>query len=284
MKIKQRINSYPILSSVSDDYINSSFKTNIDWADAKKTKIRVDFDLNNEIIQKLIENEYAHYLVHVECPTTSFRQAYTSAKDQIIITLPQQNLNEKIEINTFIVAAKEIKEYTNSLFNMDFKGMKFYLSKGNILAIGNAVEIPIENKYNENSIIRITKRNDNALDALRVDTSKSEYIIVSLPEKLRDLYCNLGSGQFENICMSIIILPVIMVVLKRMQGAANDEDNSVTELHWYKVIESWLDNKGIDIKDMDFDSEGENSVLAIAQRIFENPIKKAFEELAKINS
>ena len=112
-----------------------------------------------------------------------------------------------------------------------------------------------------------------------MDTSKSEYIIISLPGRLRDLYCNLGSGQFENICMSIIILPVMMVVLKRMQGAANDDDSSVTELHWYKVIESWLDNQGIDV-----DSEGENSALAIAQIIFENPIKKAFEELKKINS
>lgn len=284
MKIKQRMNSYPILSEISDDYINSSFTTDIAWYDIEKTKMRFNFNLDNKAIQNLIKNGEAHYLVHMECPTTSFRQAYQSVRDEIIIELPQQNLNEKIEINTFIVAAKEIKEYTNPLYNMDFKDMKFYLSRGNILAIGNAVEIPIENKYNENSIIRITKRNDDSLDALRVDTSKSEYIIISLPGRLRDLYCNLGSGQFENICMSIIILPVMMVVLKRMQGAANDDDSSVTELHWYKVIESWLDNQGIDVKDIDFDSEGENSALAIAQIIFENPIKKAFEELKKINS
>ncbi|MDO5003941.1 MAG: hypothetical protein Q4E39_06955 [bacterium] len=284
MKIKQRMNSYPILSKITDDYINSSFETEINWYDAKKTRMKFDFKLDNETIQNLIKNGDAHYLVHMECPTTSFRQAYQSTQDEIIIELPQQNLNEKIEINTFIVAAKEIKEYTNPLFNMDFKDMKFYLSRGNMIAIGNAVEISIEDKYNENSIIRITKRNDDSLDALRVDTSKSEYIIISLPERLRDLYCNLGSGQFENICRSIIILPVMMVVLKTMQVAANDDDSSVTELHWYKVIESWLDNQGIDVKDIDFDNEGENSALAIAQIIFKNPIKNAFEELKNINS
>lgn len=284
MKIKQRMNSYPILSEITDDYINSSFETEINWYDAKKTRMKFDFKLDNETIQNLIKNGDAHYLVHMECPTTSFRQAYQSTQDEIIIELPQQNLNEKIEINTFIVAAKEIKEYTNPLFNLDFKDMKFYLSRGNMIAIGNAVEISIEDKYNENSIIRITKRNDDSLDALRVDTSKSEYIIISLPGRLRDLYCNLGSGQFENICRSIIILPVMMVVLKTMQVAANDDDTSVTELHWYKVIESWLDNQGIDVKDIDFDNEGENSALAIAQIIFKNPIKNAFEELKNINS
>ena len=284
MKIKQRMNSYPILSEITDDYINSSFETEINWYDAKKTRMKFDFKLDNETIQNLIKNGDAHYLVHMECPTTSFRQAYQSTQDEIIIELPQKNLNEKIEINTFIVAAKEIKEYTNPLFNMDFKDMKFYLSRGNMIAIGNAVEISIEDKYNENSIIRITKRNDDSLDALRVDTSKSEYIIISLPGRLRDLYCNLGSGQFENICRSIIILPVMMVVLKTMQVAANDDDTSVTELHWYKVIESWLDNQGIDVKDIDFDNEGENSALAIAQIIFKNPIKNAFEELKNINS
>lgn len=284
MKIKQRMNSYPILSEITDDYINSSFETEINWYDAKKTRMKFDFKLDNETIQNLIKNGDAHYLVHMECPTTSFRQAYQSTQDEIIIELPQQNLNEKIEINTFIVAAKEIKEYTNPLFNLDFKDMKFYLSRGNMIAIGNAVEISIEDKYNENSIIRITKRNDDSLDALRVDTSKSEYIIISLPGRLRDLYCNLGSGQFENICRSIIILPVMMVVLKTMQVAANDDDTSVTELHWYKVIGSWLDNQGIDVKDIDFDNEGENSALAIAQIIFKNPIKNAFEELKNINS
>ena len=284
MKIKQRMNSYPILSEITDDYMNSSFETEINWYDAKKTRMKFDFKLDNETIQNLIKNGDAHYLVHMECPTTSFRQAYQSTQDEIIIELPQQNLNEKIEINTFIVAAKEIKEYTNPLFNLDFKDMKFYLSRGNMIAIGNAVEISIEDKYNENSIIRITKRNDDSLDALRVDTSKSEYIIISLPGRLRDLYCNLGSGQFENICRSIIILPVMMVVLKTMQVAANDDDTSVTELHWYKVIESWLDNQGIDVKDIDFDNEGENSALAIAQIIFKNPIKNAFEELKNINS
>ena len=38
MKIKQRMNSYPILSEISDDYINSSFTTDIAWYDIEKKK------------------------------------------------------------------------------------------------------------------------------------------------------------------------------------------------------------------------------------------------------
>ena len=45
MKIKQRMNSYPILSEISDDYINSSFTTDIAWYDIEKTKI-------NELIKE----------------------------------------------------------------------------------------------------------------------------------------------------------------------------------------------------------------------------------------
>ncbi len=53
MKIKQRMNSYPILSEISDDYINSSFTTDIAWYDIEKTKMRFNFNLDNKAIQKM---------------------------------------------------------------------------------------------------------------------------------------------------------------------------------------------------------------------------------------
>lgn len=77
MRIKNRLSPYPILDDFGDDYIDSSFDVEYEVnTQFREIYGKLSFKLNNDDIQKLILEEKAEFLVHVECPTTCYREAF----------------------------------------------------------------------------------------------------------------------------------------------------------------------------------------------------------------
>ena len=74
MKVKNKLTPYPILFSYNDNYSDSSFVAGIN-ANCKfgEVYLTIDFKLNNNGLQKLIESNKACFTAHIECPSTSFR-------------------------------------------------------------------------------------------------------------------------------------------------------------------------------------------------------------------
>lgn len=71
-----------------------------------------------------------------------------------------------------------------------------------------------------------------------------------------------------------MLLPALMVVIQRM--CIGKDDETITGMHWYKVIESLLERNGFNIYDISIEND---SLLSIAQSIFADPISRSFKEL-----
>ena len=282
MKLRNSLTPYPILCSFNDDYRDSNFTADIQCGYTRdKIIIKVAFHLKNEELKKLIQEEKAFCLVHIESPQTSFRKRVDTTEDQLTISLDKDDLSDSIEICTFIVAAEDIENYHNSLFNAIDEDLHISLTKGNIMAIGTSKEILLERKNQEmrdaDSLIKIIRNAKGKKASIYVDTDSSDCILLGMDESLIDSYWKLGKQKYREVLFSMLFLPAMIVVLTRMkEDSLSDESSGFEDKKWYIAIMDLLDKAGYSLENL---SEEDNSILEAAQVIFKNPIKMAMNAL-----
>lgn len=282
MKVKNNLTPYPILSDYSDDYIDSSYNVEIKSSLVfNKIIISVKFKLENDYLKKLIEDKKAKYTVHIECPITSYRLAVTSNQD-IEISIDPDMVKNQIEVCTFIVATETIEDFYCDKFNSDYGDIRFVVRKGNKLAISEMAIINIKKNKDQmkdtEGIIKIRRSENVSLDHVIYDLDNN-FIIITLPKKLYELYIEHGRQGFKNTMVASIIYPVIIQALLKMK-AENSSDNDIENYKWYISLNSVLIDNNISINNLDeIQGDGKNSIFRIAQAILQNPIEKMLVEI-----
>lgn len=262
----------------NDDYVNSSFNTTINIEESfGEVKIQVHFKLQNDGIQSLVDQHVGVYLVHVECGQTSFRQVYKTNEKVYEISIATEKLRGKIEIHTFVIANRRIEEYQNDLLNEWFKELSISFEKGNILAIGDAIETTLfeDNKelLNLPSIATVTKSLKN--EFMEVDIY-SNIITISLPAYEYSQYAINAKSRMKNTILTTVIVPSLVYVFTKLKD--NRED--LEEYTWYQVLEKIFDENSYRLEDVGTDSL---SPLKAAQLVLRKPLKTSFKEIEKFN-
>ncbi|WP_156576507.1 hypothetical protein [Bacillus luti] len=269
---------YPVLYKENDDYYHSDFEVEFKVDDSfGELKIKGQFILQNEGIQNLIENEMATFMVHMECPQTSFRKTYLSKGETILISVKNHYLRGKVFVHSFVIAQKKISNYTNQLLNEWYKDTSINFEKGNFLAIGNAIEVMLleENIEHMNlpSIVSIYKSKEKEIMEIELHAHN---IGIMLPEFEYEQYEQSANSMLKNTILSLIIMPCLLEVFSRV--AENKEEYE--EYTWYQVIERLFRENGHSISDVGSDSL---SALAAAQLVLQKPLKTSFEEIEKFH-
>lgn len=277
MQIKDYLTPYPILYKYNNDYKSSVFDVDImAEMDFRTVKIQTEFKLTNEEILTLIAEEKACYLLHVECPSTSYRVVYESFKPRIDVALTHDNIRDVVEVCSFIVLKEDIQNYKNENFNRDYEGYTFNLDAGLRIAVGDAKKFMIKTETDdlENlpSIIRVSKNEEGSGDLMSVETWASDVIHVRLSPQYFDLYCSMGKSQYKNSIISMIFLPAILTVLNKMKY----EEEEHADKKWYQVIASLLEENNIHIEELDTPSQ---PTLTVAQKILSFPVGRGLDEL-----
>src|SRR5690606_24743420 len=68
---------------------------------------------------------------------------YQSEDTKIVANIPENQLRGKIDVHPFILANETIEGYTNPKLNDFYNGTSITYEKGNILALGEAVEVTL---------------------------------------------------------------------------------------------------------------------------------------------
>ena len=128
MNIEYRLYPYPVLTYFSDDYVNSSFTSNLKVGrKGEEIIFHLTANTDDEKLLKLIKEEYAEFVFHIECPSTSYRTIVKSKLGFENISIHESLLNNRINICFFIIAKTKIDNYTNNNFNDDYKDDSFNL-------------------------------------------------------------------------------------------------------------------------------------------------------------
>ena len=276
MTIKHKLYPYPVLGYFTDDYINSEFGASVSVAqNSKAITISVDISLDNEELLYLVDLGVVEYVCHIECPKTSYREIVKSKFSTIVSEIPQQKLNHKVEICTFIVAKNEIEFYRNKSFNPDYDNQAFHIERGNVLAYAKQSHFIVDNDIEEfsskPSIFSIIKGENTKITKFIIDSPKIK--IVLSPQNYYDYQMMTNRYEFMQATHAMIIFPALIYAMEKIKsdGAYNYADN-----RWFVVIKNKLLSYGVDIESESFQCEDS---FEVAQKCLEMPIDRAFSSI-----
>ena len=280
MEIKNRLYPHPVLRENNDDYINSSFEMDLSYErDIKRLKLNINFKLVNKTLEKMLLDEKVQYVVHIECPKTSYRKIITTTEKSLSENLKDENILGKIQVTSFIVVKESILNYENESFNSDYFGMKFNLEKGTILAIGDSYKIDVDKEKeslgNVPSIFTICKKMttdetginiEYNMNKIRIDLNISDY------EKYTQLVST--SGQFIDVINSSLIFPTLIYVFEKLKNEFDEIEEN--DYRWFKALKNIFEKYGYRFNQELFENE---TSLQLAQKILEFPFSKSLNAL-----
>jgi hypothetical protein len=269
---------YPVLYFENNDYRDSNFY--VEYATQEsfdELKINVLFVLENLGIQNLIECQKAVYMVHVECQQTSFRKSYLTNETEFNFNVNLNELRGKVNIHSFVIAQCSINNYTNPLLDDWYTGVTVNYEKGNFIAIGNAIELTLNEENTDlldlPSIVDIHRAENN--EYMEVDMF-SDNIIITLPSYEYDFYAYNANSMFKNSILNMVIFPSLIYVFSKLKESKEE----IEEFTWYQVMEKLFKENNCRFDDIGTDNL---PALKAAQLILRKPIKSGFLEIEKIN-
>lgn len=279
MRAKNRLSPYPILSSYSNDYekgISFSGCVTNHRIEGNQLVIHVEFKLESPYLQNLVDQQKAMFLVHAECPETSYRKIESTKSTFIEMSVELSEITDCVELNTFIIACDNLSHKSDE-FNEDYRGCTFDIQQNGILAIGDSAKIYISDTGNNlesfPSIIKIIKIDNMKGKSMLVDTD-NEKIKIKLSADVCDLYKSIGNSALRNTAFALVVFPAIIVVISRMLS----QQSELSERRWFKVLRNKLESKGKNLESLSIE---DSSLLDICQDLFGDPIAHAFNELDK---
>lgn len=277
MQLRNRYYPYPVIVEGGEYYENSKFSSSVNQEmEGYDAKITITVELNDTLLLQKIEQGEVVYAHHIECPQTCYRRVIKTKEKVKDILLKDKDVNGIVQICSFIIAEKDIDKYTNESFAADYRGWKFNIEKGCILAIGNQYNVRInkirDDLANTSSIFSIVPNADQTENNLLVDLGQQK-IVISLPEKTYQQYYNIqGYIDIQPAMHSMIIVPALVYVFSELRSTENLEE--MEYYRWYRSLKKACNGIGINI-----DEEGlkKMDLFKVAQQLLNSPISKAIE-------
>jgi hypothetical protein len=258
MRIKHRHFPYPVLSPFSNDITGDKLIADITVKELESEfQFNVNFQLNNETLLRLIENNQAVYAVHLECSSTMKRFFEISKQPNYSFKINHKLLNNIVEINFFIVADKDIPSYYNTEFHEDFDGVLFNIQKGDLLAFAETVKMNIRKEplAKTNSIFELSVNPNKNAPLFEIDFN--EKITISLHRHVYEEITNLRGyigHEVDDIFISMYYLPALIEALYLIHDLMEkDELYTIENSVWYQSIVKRLEKLGENIEELNKD-------------------------------
>lgn len=159
MDIKYEYYPHPVLWDYTGDYRNSSFECDIEQErGVRQFTIRATFRLENWELLRMVQNNEAEFLLHIESPASSYRLAQGSKSPDMTVHLKDEHLLGKVSLCPFLVAKKDLDHFPNQDWVEDYHGVTFQIEKGTILAIVRSRHLPWKKKKRISARFRLYLR------------------------------------------------------------------------------------------------------------------------------
>ncbi|MCA0970655.1 hypothetical protein LCM20_08655 [Halobacillus litoralis] len=283
MRVKERHFPYPVLADFSDDYKKGSYETEISYDVTKDEFIlRVKHSLDSKELYSDILRGRAMFCVHIECSKTQMRILSKSKEEKQEVKVKASDIDQRIDVCTFVIANEDIKGFSNESFDDDYKGYTFEVSKGDILAIGDDYLINIEkDKSNDSeSILQLEKSlEDNPKENFSL-TFATDRIVVTLNQEDYKTYNELANTeQLLPILHALIGVPALSAALQLISQEMSDaNEDEYSSYRWYRVLMEKIEYLGLD----PYDEKVYEEPIQLAQKILDNPLSKSLLSLSNI--
>jgi hypothetical protein len=282
MQVKPRSYPHPVLSHFSDDLKGSIFQPVVKVKGIANAYVfEAIFKTNNTDLLRLIDQKKAQYAVHVECNQTRYRKVFMGAAEVLTFQIPSSELDGRVEVCSFILAANPIDKYKNSDFHPDYAKLSFRVRRGDTLAVGLDHEFPAEKKDDPlgkvPSIFSIVPSNDPEAKGIDLELGGPK-IRVLVSQSNFDAYNYVRSNKaLQPVLSASIIVPALVDVLNTIYAAS--VRGSLAEFanrRWYIVVARRL--RELDVEPEDPTSFIDSS-LKLAQDLLGQPVSASLDAL-----
>ncbi len=279
MDIRYKLYPYPVLSAATDDYRDGQFIFKVQKElGIREIILKISLELENESLSELIQAGKAEYVIHIECPYTSYREALRFQDTEYVRKIPEKNLNGKVSVCAFLVAKVNIKNYINKGWNEVYKGLAFDLERGSILAIGGQYDLYVvkemENLAKVPSIFTICRSAADNEEEMKIDIADHKIAITLSSEGFQNYKLLAAMPHYIPVLHSLLILPALIYVFETLlrEGIEDFETR-----RWFRVLEKTLKKDKIILNQ---DTLNNIPSYELAQKLLDLPIQKALSEMA----
>jgi hypothetical protein len=277
MQLRNKYYPYPVIVEGGGYYENSSFATDLKQEmDGYNVKLTLSSDLQDDRLNEMVNQGTVIYAYHIECPQTCYRRVVKSHNNSVDIILKDTDVNGVVQICSFLVADTDIEKYTNESFSADYRGWKFNIEKGCILAIGNQYNIRVnkirDDLANTSSIFSIVPNKDQSESNILVDWGQQK-IVIKLPELTYQQYYNVQNYvDIQPLMHSMVIVPALVFIFSELKTI--DDLEGMEYYRWYRSLRKACEAIGVTLN---VESVKKLDSLKVAQQLLNSPIVKAVE-------
>lgn len=304
MSIINKINPtypYPVLISGSNSYQSGEFNVDlkIDTNDIDVVTFKMEMTLTEDKLLEFIETGQAVYAFQLECNNTGYRQVFTTNQNKLTVPIQKIYLLKNVELGVFVVAQKDIINYKNSNFNVDYVFInpegEPLIEEGSVLAVGlcKKMAIDIDRQLEKKPSFFNIVCNEDSDDDMFTMNLRSDPIQIILPKKLYSEVYQYNETNKKSFVDNSIALPALLQAISYLQikylkaNSSSDSqgDEILFETRWEESLINRL-MKINQIKDMtieEFILEIFTKVHAVemAQQLLKSPLGKILTSLKK---
>lgn len=273
MQLRSKYFTYPIIVDGGDFYIDSSFET-----DVEKEMVGYDIKfimsakLSNPKLEEMLQQGEVVIVHHIECPQTCYREIIKTQDNIVEKLIKDSEVNGVVQICSFLIANKDIEKYSNDLFSQDYRGFKFDIDSGCVMAVGNQINFHInkvrDDLANTSSIFSIMPNLDPTVNSMKIDLTGDKIAII-LPEIAFGIYKSMSTALYLQQAMySMIIVPALEYVFSEIKLARNQlfiyEDQ-----RWFRNLKKACNKLEISISEETLDNL---DILTTSQLLIDNPV------------
>lgn len=268
MRLSARSYPHPVIGN-RDDVPGAAFQATVDVStDKENVYLDVTTVCSSDVVVDLVNEDAATYAVHVECSNTLFRTVFQFREAIKRLSIPADNLNAVVEVNTFVVATKNISGYRIPDAHTDYGDTSFDIGKGDVLAVAQGYTFDVESNFDSlgriGSIMQIVESSEDGDRPLLVDMGRDKLTIILSKPDFGVYRLVRGQDAVSGPLTCAIVLPVLVEALRVLVGADGDND----DLRWSRILRRRVSALGRDLTES-------TDCLEVAQELLELPIRRA---------
>lgn len=280
MQLRSKYYTYPVITEDADFYVDSAFLSDVEQIlDGYNVRLKLKAQIVNPELEEMLKTEEVMFAHHIECTQTCFRKLILTNENIKECILRDGEINGLVQICSFLVANKNLDKYSNSLFASDFRGFRFDIDRGCILAVGNQINLRInkirDDLANTSSIFSIVPNRDETMTNIKVDTSGNK-IVITIPQETFSIYSNMSSSlDIQPVMHSMLIIPALVYAITEVKEARS-RLYDYEDYRWFRSL-----RKAAEKISVVFDESGLEQVdpFDLAQKLMDSPIPKAVQYL-----
>ncbi len=256
---------YPVLRPYSDDYVDAEFQALAEFTIGDTgIKVSCSYRTSSVELHQQIALGAAKYVSIISCRETYFREVLMTNEETLEATLDADSLRGEVEIDAYIVAIKEIKNYGSPDINPEFEKKRFNFLPGEVLAQDETQAIYVERDLFKpiSSVFDLVKNDALAGGEWRVSLEQ-DHVQIQVSPNLKE---SIDNSRSSTVCKSVLVnslyFSAVVHAIQRLKEIG--EAGEFGELKWAKVMERQIHNHHVDLTNTD--------AYLIAQKLMKHPL------------